>query len=258
MLSIVIPSYKDPLLHKTIQSLLDNATGDIEIIPVIDGYTLKEPLSNDPRVHPVFLHKNGGMRNAINKGVSLARGEYLMRTDEHCIFAKGYDTVLTTNIKDNWIVVPRRYFLDVDKWEVMDISPVDYEKLLIIENPRKFSAVKWKNRTKTRVNKMIDETMAFQGSCWVMSKKLWDTTIKDLDSEGYGILYQDSVEMSMKVWQSGGKIMLNKNTWYAHKHRSFSRTHSYDGSLSKASFEYALKTWGDYYKKELCPRFGIV
>jgi len=37
-LSVIIPSYKDPLLFKTIQSILDNFTGNFDIIPVLDGY----------------------------------------------------------------------------------------------------------------------------------------------------------------------------------------------------------------------------
>lgn len=32
MISIIIPSYKDPLLHKTIDSLFENAEGEIEVI----------------------------------------------------------------------------------------------------------------------------------------------------------------------------------------------------------------------------------
>ena len=37
MLSIIIPSYKDPLLQRTIDDILENAQGDIEIIAVLDG-----------------------------------------------------------------------------------------------------------------------------------------------------------------------------------------------------------------------------
>jgi hypothetical protein len=32
--------------------------------------------------------------------------------------------------------------------------------------------------------------------------------------------------MVFKTWKAGGKLMLNKNTWHAHKHRSFARTHN--------------------------------
>src|SRR3989338_1521911 len=96
MLSVVIPSYKDPLLHKTIESLLENAEGEIEIIAVLDGYWPQTQIKNDKRVRVIHLGKNRGMRGAINAGVAIARGEFLMRTDEHCTFGNGFDVVLTS------------------------------------------------------------------------------------------------------------------------------------------------------------------
>lgn len=257
MISVVIPSYKDPLLHKTILSLLENAEGDIEIIPVIDGYELQEPLPDDPRVHPIHLHKNGGMKNAINKAVSLARGEYIFRTDEHCMFAKGFDVALTERFEDNWIVVPRRYFLDTEKWEVMDIEPVDYEKLIIDQEAGKFAGVRWTSRTKERAHKEIDETMMMQGSCWIMKKSWWERVIVDLQSEGYGPHYQDQIEMVFKTWQAGGRLMVNKKTWYAHKHRSFSRTHHLSHEKAKPGWEYSIGVWGPYYEEVIRPRFRV-
>ncbi len=260
-LSVIIPSYRDPMLHKTIESLLSNSMGDIEIIPVLDGYKPTESLSDDIRVKPIQLKDNVGMREAINIGVKASTGEYLMRTDEHCMFAKGFDKEITDNMEDNWIVVPRRYYLDIDKWEVMgDKKYVDYEKLLIIDHPRygkKFAGIIWKSRTKERKDIPIDETMAMQGSCWFMKRSWWDKVVGRLDSEGYGILYQDSTEMIMKTWQAGGKMMLNKNTWYAHKNRSFGRTHRYSDNKSKASFAHAIKVWEDYYQKEILPKWKI-
>lgn len=249
MLSIIIPSYKDPLLQKTIDSLLENAEGEIEIIAILDGYWPSVPLKDDSRVKIIHIGKNGGMREAINTGVKVSSGEYLMRTDEHCIFGKGYDRILTETFKDNWIVTPRRYFLDVKKWEVMDLLYIDYEKLYIDKKRNKFAGIRWKERDKERKEIMIDETMAMQGSCWVMKRSWWDKVIIELQSEGYGTHYQDSVEMLFKTWKAGGKLMVNKNTWFAHKHRDFPRTHNYNGELANASFAHSLSIWGDYYKE---------
>lgn len=107
MLSIIIPSYKDPLLHRTIDSLLENAEKEIEIIAVLDGYWTT--VKHDSRVKVVHLGKNRGMREAINAGVSIAKGDFLMRTDEHCMFGKGYDRILTESCQPNWIITARRY-----------------------------------------------------------------------------------------------------------------------------------------------------
>ncbi len=252
-LSIIIPSFKDPNLHKTINSILTNAQTDIEIIPVIDGYQL-DNISNDPRVKPVYLTQNVGMRTAINVGVEASKGDYIMRTDEHCMFADSFDKVVLETIQDNWIVVPRRYFLDPYKWEVMPKKGhIDYEKLIIKDTPeqgyKKFSAVKWKARDIERADTRVDETMAMQGSCWIMQRRRRDRDIGKLPVESYGNPYQDSIEMVFKTWQAGGKLMVNKNTWYAHKHRSFNRTHNHDPIVSRNSWEYALGKWEPYYNE---------
>lgn len=249
-LSVVIPSYKDPFLFKTIDSILENFTGSYEIIPVIDGYKPERPLPTHPNVRPVVLDQNGGMRRAINAGVRASRGEYLMRSDEHCMFAKGFDTEILGKIEDNWIVVPRRYYLDPYRWARMDeLGHVDYEKLIIRNDPTKFTSLKWISRSRRRRKVTVDETMAFQGSCWVMARKWWDQVIGELQDAGYGPHYQDTTEMLFKTWRAGGKLMLNKKTWFAHKHRSFNRTHQYPISKAIPEWRYALDTWKEDYEK---------
>jgi glycosyltransferase involved in cell wall biosynthesis len=260
MLSVIIPSYKDPLLHKTIDSLLTNAEGEIEVIPVLDGYWPETPIVEDERVRILHLGKNRGMRGAINAGVRIAQGEFIMRSDEHCMFGKGYDVILTRDCKPNWIVTARRYYLDTEKWEIMDISPVDYEKLKIRDlgnGAKKFEGVVWNSRAKRRKNKMIDETMAMQGSMWVMPKEWWEKVIVELDTKHYGTMYQDSHEMQFKTWKAGGKLMVNKNTWFAHKHVSFPRTHQYSRSDWESGVKYAYETWKDYYQKKVRPKWKI-
>ena len=260
MLSIVIPSYKDPLLHKTIDSLIENAQGEIEIIPVLDGYWPETQIKQDERIKVLHLGKNRGMRGAINAGVAIARGEFLMRNDEHQVFGKGYDTILTRDCEPNWIVTPRRYFLDPVKWKVMDIPPVDFMKLKIVNmgnGIRKFSGVEAKGDD----SQPIQESMAMQGSCWVMRRTWWDKVIGELQNEGYGPHYQDSHEMVFKTWKAGGKLMVDKNTWHAHKHRDFPRTHnngtSENPSNNEACWAYSLKVWGEYYEKEIKLKWGI-
>jgi|SRR3990167_2191772 len=260
-LSVTIPSFKDPYLQKTIDSLLENSDlgEELEIIPVFDGYWPDPPLKDDDRVRPIHLGKNVGMREAINAGVRVSRGKYIMRTDAHCAFGNGYDRILTSQISGNWIVTPRRYFLDPVKWEVMDIPPVDYMKLKIVnyERGQKFSGVDWVKRAEQRKDRMIDETMAMQGSCWIMKRSWWDKVIGELQTEGYDTHYQDSHEMVFKTWKAGGKLIVNKNTWHAHKHREFPRSHGYGGEKADKCFAYALSVWRNYYEKEIQPRWKV-
>lgn len=243
MLSVIIPSFKDPLLHKTIDSILENFTGDYEIIPVLDGYWTQ--IKDDPRINVLHLGKNRGMRGAINAGVAIAKGDYIMRTDEHCAFAKGFDEEMTKACKDNWIMTATRYFLDPVRWQVMDIEPVRYEKLVVqsVGDAKKFTGYPLPT-DKTG----IYSTQAMQGSCWVMPKKWWET-IGELQSEGYGTHLQDSHEMVFKTWKAGGRLMVNSNTWFAHKHVSFPRMHSYGGKEAEKAVAYSYNTWKDYYNK---------
>jgi len=148
LVSVIIPSYKDPYLWSTIQSLLDGASGDLEIIPVLDGYW-PEKVYPDPRVKYLHLGANRGMRRAINSGISLAKGQYLMRSDEHCAYAKGWDAAMIEACAENAIVTPRRYFLDPTTWTVMDLPPWDYERLEIRDGV-KFEGRHWRQRERER------------------------------------------------------------------------------------------------------------
>ena len=250
MLSIIIPSYKDPLLNKTINSILTNACTDIEVIAVLDGYWA-DNIIEDKRVKYIHLGNNRGMRGAINAGVDIAKGDYIMRTDEHCMFGERFGDILIKDCQSNYIITAKRYFLDPVKWEVMPDEPVECEKLVIQEG-KKFSGSRWNERAKEIADPII-ESMAMQGSMWLMPHKWWDTVIGELQVEGYGPHYQDSHEMVFKTWKAGGKLMLDRNTWYAHKHRSFPRTHN-EGTTEnptnrEAGWKYSLDTWGDYYKE---------
>lgn len=265
-LSVVIPSYKDKYLIQTIHSLLDNSElGDaLEIIAVLDGYW-RDDIPQDPRVRVVHLGANRGMRGAINAGVAVARGEFFMRLDEHCLFAKGYDKALTDACKNNEIMTAKRFFLNPETWSVMeDQEPVEHEKLMIqhvSEGVRKFAGVRWKSRDKEQKDVMISETLAMQGSMWIAHREFFLKTVGELQTEGYGPLIQDSVEVTMKYWKTGGRLMLNKNTWYAHKHRSFSRTHNNgtkeNPAKQDAGYTYALEQWESFYNQEVKPKWKI-
>lgn len=254
-LSVIIPSYRDPLMVPTVRSLLDTSElGDaLEILVVLDGYWPDFEIVSDKRVRYPHLGRNRGMREAINAGVALARGEFIMRVDEHQMFSQGCDRILCDACQDNWIVTPRRYALDPVKWEVMpDVAPVDHMTLEIRgQGPgRKFTGVARPGDD----SQPIEESWAMQGSCWLMPRALWQT-VGPLQTEGYGPHYQDSHEMTFRLWQVGGHLMVVKDAWHAHKHRSFPRTHN-NGTAenpanSEQSWAYALSQWEGYYHREV-------
>ena len=221
MVSIVIPSRSDQFLQQTIDDLLEKAEGEIEIIVVLDGYWPNPILRDDPKViilHQGMVHDNVGMRGGINAGIDIARGDYIMKIDEHCMVDQGFDTKLKADCEDNWLVIPRRYRLDADKWEIIEDGrpPIDY---MYLENKGGYlHGTEWKRPE--RENILIDDTMSFQGSCWFMKKKFWDEVIGPMDDINYGPFANEAQEIGNKAWLNGGAVKVNKKTWYAHWHRN--------------------------------------
>jgi glycosyltransferase involved in cell wall biosynthesis len=229
MVSIIIPSRSPQYLQKTIDDILLKAEGDIEIIVVLDGIWPEDYNWSDPRirvVHHGTVHDSKGMRESINMGMSIARGKYVMKCDEHIMFDKGFDKKLSVDCEDNWLVIPRRHRLEADEWRIIEDgrSPVDYMK---IDYPyqRPFDKTcglhgsEDKKRYSSRKDILIDDVMTMQGSCYFMSKKLWDSIIVKMDDEHYGPFTQEAQELTNKVWLSGGRCIVNKKTWYAHMHK---------------------------------------
>lgn len=219
--SIIIPSRNEEYTGKTVKDLLEKATGDIEIYVILDGWWLKPgEYNSDPRVNYIHYSKPSGMRNAINSGVALSRGEYILKTDAHCMFDKGFDEKLKADHQRNWIQIPRRYPLDVKKWEIEKRTDNKYpiDVMVLDENLQG-------RPTKERKDDSIIETESFQGSCWFMSKDFYHD-LNLLDEERFGGFWQEAQEMGIKCVKAGGKVMRNTKTFYAHLHKTKGRGYS--------------------------------
>jgi len=229
IVSIIISSRSEIYLQKTIDDLLAKAQGLIEIIVILDGYWPQKLIKNNPRVtviHHGTIFDNPGMRESINRGVSIAKGKFIMKVDEHCMLDKGYDTKLAADCEENWVVIPRRYRLDPENWSIIEDGrpPVDYMYLAYPALKPKdvnwgLHGAIWNERYHQREKILIDDTMSWQGSCWFMNRLHWDRIIKELDSSLYGPFTQEAQEIGNKTWLSGGRLIVNKKTWYAHWHK---------------------------------------
>lgn len=218
LVSIVIPSRNEPYLTQTIHDLLSKAKGNIEIIAILDGYWPKpEDIVTDDRVIYLHFSEARGMRNGINSAVAIAKGEYILKSDAHCMYGDGFDEVLKANMETHWIVVPRRYALDPINWKIEENPkyPIDYMYL-----STDLHGTPWqeKNRDPALEDKKIDDLMSAQGSCWFM-KKSYFYELELLDEENYGTFFNEFQEIGLKCWLSGGRILVNKKTWYAHWHK---------------------------------------
>lgn len=229
LLSVIIPSRNDEFLQKTINDLLEKAEGEIEVIVILDGYWPDPILEDDPRViilHQGLFHDSWGMRRAINDGVALSKGEYIMKIDEHCMVDEGFDKKLIEDYEEGSVVIPRRYRLDAENWSIIEDGrpPIDYMKMDYPyakphDKTQGLHGAEDRQRFKDRENILIDEVMTMQGSCYFMSRKHWDNVIKRMEDEDYGPFTQEAQEISNKTWMSGGRCLVNKKTWYAHLHK---------------------------------------
>jgi len=228
MLSVIIPSRSPEFLQKTVEECLTKAKHDVEVVVVFDGIPPPSDLKSDPRVIVLThgeLTKNKGMRESINYGVAQSHGDHLMKIDEHCMMDQDYEEKLYADCEDNWVCIPRRYRLAWESWSVLHDRrcPVDY---MFLAYPFQFAydkasglhGAEWKERYDARKDILIDDTMSWQGSCWFMSRKHWDW-LGPLETEKYGPFTQEAQEIGNKTWLGGGRLIVNKKTWYAHYHK---------------------------------------
>jgi len=247
--SIIIPSCNEKFLQPTITGILSNTSTEIEVIAYLDGYWPDAPLINDKRL--VIIHDSArrGMRAGINAAASIARGKYLCKLDGHCIVDKGFDKVLADNCDDNWVCVPRRYSLDGEKWErenngkIRDAHYLSYPTAFGADTYLGFGLhVKdWFERGKARTNIPIDDDMTSQGSCWFMHRKYF----QPLEDRGYGTFIQEMQEIGLRAWLTGGRLVVNKNTWYAHlwKGKKWGRMYDLSRAESKLGEIFSADRW---------------
>lgn len=248
--SIIIPvrGEKEENLKRTLDSIYKNATGDFEVILGFNGEPFyefnhiysKETLAGAiteestedfpyyPNLKIIKFPKNIGIKGNINTLALLATGEYLLKLDAHCSIGKGFDEILKADMQEDWIVTPRFYVLNGETWNVQDDRFYDYFYLCCpFTDPKglRFKAGgHWPERTEERdtygkLDYIIDETPQMHGSAWFMTKKrFFDLGGFPLtDPYGHG---QEPLWLGLRNQLRGGKLMVNKKTWYAHLHQN--------------------------------------
>ena len=262
-LTVIVPSRNELFMPQTAEDLLNKARGDVEVIVILEGYwtsenpKLRMPREDD-RLKYIHFGKPRGLRDAVNAGVAMASGKYIMKVDAHCMFAEGYDEALKADCEPNWIVAPRRYSLDAENWCRKKKHHIDY---LYCETPKESNNYEinvrvWnkKNYDQKLAKILIDDIFTFQGSCWFMHRDYF-YELELMDSTNYGTFRKEPQEISFKAWCSGGRVVRNKKTWYAHLHkgRQYGRGYSTSRKDFRRGDEYLLNwttdsAWGKQTK----------
>lgn len=260
--SVIIPSRADTpqsvdakFLQPTIDSVLNAAAGDVDIFVVLDGYWPDPPLSEDKRLHQIHRGSPQGMRQAINAAVALSRGEYLCKLDAHCAIGPGWDILLKEDIENDWVVVPRRYRLNPDHFLLGEEKPYEDRAGIdahFLSYPYEcpgdpscgLHGDVWPQRASERRDVLIDDEMSSQGSCWFMSRRHWER-MGPLDHANYGSFAQEFQEIGLRTWLGGGRVAVNKKTWYAHLHKGkrFGRGYHFAGGDQEKGKQFTTDYW---------------
>jgi len=225
--SVIIPSRNEELyLNKTINNILENACGEIEVLAVLDGWEPSERIT-DNRVVYIENPEPIGQRPSINKAAKQATGNYIMKLDAHCAVGPEFDKILIRDCEYDMTMVPAMFNLDVETWKPKYFDDWAHSIKKGKLNPYMF--IGWKDghmrslyypgRIRKELynkgkNKPVDETMGCMGPGFFMhTKRFWELEGCD---EAHGHWGQQGVEVACKAWLSGGRLMTNKNTWFAH------------------------------------------
>jgi len=249
-LSILIPARNEMFLAKTVENILENIEEDTEIIVGLDGQFADPPIKDDPRVTIVYYGESIGQRKMTNQLCKLSKSKYVAKTDAHCAFDKGFDRKMLEAFEEipnseNVTMVSTMRNLHAFDWKCKKCGHSIYQG----RTPEKcekcggemYRDVKWIGKQSPQSNfYRFDKTMHFQywkdfekrpegkgdlceslslqGSFFMLTrKKYWEL---DICEENFGSWGQQGVEVAMKTWMSGGRVIVNKRTWYAHMFRT--------------------------------------
>jgi len=246
-LSILIPSRNEMFLQRTIEDILQHMEGDTEIIAVLDGYWPEVGLPDHPKVILVHHSESVGQRAATNEAARISTAKYVMKADAHCAFDQGFDVKLMADMQDDWTVAPTMRNLHAFDWVCNKCGNRTYQgptpsSCPNCDNYSDFSRdVVWIAKTNPQSNSYcfdpephfqyfndfsrraegkgdITESMSLQGSCFMLTRQRYHEL--NICDESFGSWGSQGIEVAVKSWLSGGKVMINHKTWYAHMFRT--------------------------------------
>ncbi len=271
-LSILIPARNEMFLARTVQDILDNIEGNTEVIIGLDGAWAEPVIKDHPRVTIFHVTESIGQRGMTNQLCRLSKAKYVMKADAHCAFDKGFDVKMIKEMHDDWTMVPVMRNLHAFNWVCSDghsryqgpsgvCSQCGKETTRDVvwiakNNPQSTSYCfdpephfQYFNEFKKRPEGTgdITETMSLQGSCFMMTRdKYWELNICD---ENFGSWGSQGIEVAVKTWLSGGRVVVNHKTWYGHMFRTQGGDFGFPYPLSGSAVSNAKKTARDLFFK---------
>lgn len=238
---------------RTVQDILEHVEADTEVLVGLDGQWSNPGIPQHDRVTIVYYPESIGQRAMTNKLALLAKGKYVMKVDAHCAFDQGFDRKMLEAFKevgDDVTLVPTMKNLWAFDWKCDSCDWTKYQgptpekcekcggtvsrDMKWIGKPRPnsnsycfdsephfqyFNAYTKRPEVRKQVAETgYSETMSLQGSCFMATKeKYFELKLCDADLGNWG---NQGIEVAVKTWLSGGRVLVNHKTWYAHMFRT--------------------------------------
>lgn len=297
-LSVIIPARNEEFLKNTVEDILKNKRGNTEIICILDGAWTNPSIPQHPDVNIIYVPEAIGQRAATNLGVRLSKSKWVMKLDAHCTWDEGYDIKMIEAFKetgDDVTMVGIMRNLWMFDWKCFHCgwkkyqgpTPLKCDQCGKTDKIRKKLILKGKERPQsdsycfdstphfqyfreyTRTPKYkkdkeetgLTETMSLQGSCFMMTReKYWELNICD---EEFGSWGNQGIEVACKTWLSGGRVLVNHKTWYAHMFRTQGGDFSFPYPQSGREVEKNKKKvkdlfWNNKFDKQIYPLSWLI
>ena len=260
-------------LKRTIECVLERAEADTEVIAVADGAWPDPPIPDHPRVILVHHTESIGQRAATNEAARISRARFVMKLDAHCHLDQGFDRKLmapyeTGELAADVTTIPAMYNLHGFDWVCggcgnrlyQGPKPAKCDKcghrehaMDVVWQPRKNRLTTawrfdktlhfqyWKEGEKRQHGDLCD-ILCCLGACFFMTReRYWELDGMD---EGHGSWGQMGVEVGCKSWLSGGRMVVNKRTWYSHLFRTQQGfSFPYPAPKAEPAREHSRKLW---------------
>lgn len=290
-LSVLIPARNEEFLKLTVDGVLKAAEADTEVIVVSDGDWPLHSLDDDPRITLIKTGEPVGQRAATNIAARVSTAKFIMKLDAHCIVDQGFDRKLMENCEYDWTVIPSMYNLHAFDWKCAKCGQRWYqgptptychasyegkERNPNCDNTTNFERIMvWQPRTSRKNDFMrFDQDLHFQywpdfkhrpeaqgqivevmsnlGACYFMHRKrFWD--LEGLD-ERHGSWGQMGTEIACKSWLSGGKHVVNRNTWFSHLFRTQGGDFGFPYPNSESAIEKARQHSKKLWREKQWPK----
>jgi hypothetical protein len=257
-------------LARTIEDILENIEGKTEIIAVLDGAWADPPIKDRERVNLIYHPISIGQRAATNEAARISQAKYVMKCDAHCSFDQGFDVKMLNAMQPTWTMVPTMYNLHAFDWVCQkcdkrryqgptpDACPkcggqMEREVLWKAKRNPESTAMRfdrdlkfqyWGGYKKRQDGDLVD-TMSILGACWMLERERYHEL--NICDEKHGSWGQQGTEVACKTWLSGGRLVCNKRTWFAHMFRTqggdFGFPYPISGGDTRKARRYSQELW---------------